>query len=874
MTELFGGSVGKVEFSAFGNVDLTAVDGGCADALLAQPKRFALVCYLAIPKPGTMIRRDTLLGVFWPDGDQEHTRMALRQALKFIRATLGKDVILRRGSEEVGLDPALVWCDVDMFEQAVDAERWADAVELYRGELLRGFFISCAPEFEHWLDAKRARLAGRYANALEELANAAAVSGNKRASVEWWERLVRHDPFDSRYVTGLMEALECAGDPANALLFARKHRQLLREELNITLPVEVKAMEQRVRAEHEVESKPRHSDGRGPRVEQVVENPKRGGPDSSDPPTAVVEHAGDAKLPVPETVGPRWRMIVGFAAVLMALVGTGASLTIPRMGGVKLDRNLVVVAPFENLTGDSTLDDLGYMTSDWIRRAVLQVGAVDVVPEAFTRSPSAIGDGVKSGRDVRAMAVRAKAGLAVSGNITRGTDSLLRYQVEIIDVADGSALQCFEEVWPNGMLREAIGMLGQRVAGAVAAEADPYMAMMARSMPLPPTLEAFREHRLAYDLFDNGMYEESFNHHLAAYDLDSTLLRAVVAAGYATRDQHIKDSLARYADHRRHLLSRTGQLDLDILIALLARDWEAALRATSGLVRLEGGYAHVAQAYFAIRANKPQLAVETLAGYDPEPEWRRREADSYWRTLTNALHMLGNHEQELIEARRAVQQYAGRLDILDTEVRALAALGQRERLYELFDEALTYPPHHDFSYWQLLSTGGTELREHGHALDGAAGVFSRCVEWLQVQVPEEGAREGHRFALARSLYSLGSLGEAHELFDRLVNEFPASGDYLQYLGFLGVSAARVGQPTLATQVHTQLGEMTQPYLHGQHTLWQARIRAVLGQQEEAMTSLRAAFRQGVQHGVWLGADIDLQSLRDRADFQELLRPRG
>ena len=231
-----------IRLRTLGQIDLTAADGGDADTLVAQPKRFALLCYLAIPKPGTMLRRDTLLGVFWPKGDSEHTRTALRQALAHIRKALGHDVIVKRGAEEVGLDPDLFWCDVAAYEQALDACKWSEAIDLYRGELLKGFYVSHAPEFERWLDGERARLAGRYAAALEELANAAAAAGKTRAAVEWWQSLVLHDPYDSRLAMGLMEALDRAGDPGNALLHARKHTELLREELDVGPSAEFEAL--------------------------------------------------------------------------------------------------------------------------------------------------------------------------------------------------------------------------------------------------------------------------------------------------------------------------------------------------------------------------------------------------------------------------------------------------------------------------------------------------------------------------------------------------------------------------------------------------------------------------------------------------------
>jgi len=241
--------MGEIELHVFGHVDLTSSNGGDPDALVAQPKRFALLCYLAIPKPGTMFRRDTLLGVFWPEGDFDRARTALRQALARIRRTLGDEVIVRRGSDEVGLNPGIFWCDVAEFEQACCANDWGKAAELYKGELLRGLFLSKAVEFEHWLDSERARLSSHYANALLKLAQDAATVGRYREAVEWWQALVRHDPFDSHYVSGLMAALNRAGDPAHALIYAKKHRELLKAELDITLPAEIKAIVHRMRSE-------------------------------------------------------------------------------------------------------------------------------------------------------------------------------------------------------------------------------------------------------------------------------------------------------------------------------------------------------------------------------------------------------------------------------------------------------------------------------------------------------------------------------------------------------------------------------------------------------------------------------------------------
>src|SRR2546430_16180258 len=114
---------------------------------LTRPRRLALLAYLAAATPRRLHRRDSLLPLFWPELDQEHARAALRQALHVVRDALGTDVIATRGDEEVGLDLELVSCDVVAFDRAVTAGQSREALELYRGNLLEGFFIPDAGDF-------------------------------------------------------------------------------------------------------------------------------------------------------------------------------------------------------------------------------------------------------------------------------------------------------------------------------------------------------------------------------------------------------------------------------------------------------------------------------------------------------------------------------------------------------------------------------------------------------------------------------------------------------------------------------------------------------------------------------------------------------
>ena len=128
-----------------GRIDLRDAEGTELRAVLAQPKRFALLVYLALGTPPGAIRRDTLLALFWPELDQDRARKALNKAIHFLRQQLGDAAILSRGAEELAANSAMVSCDVVEFIAACDRSDEAVAVELYNGELLPAFYVDQAP---------------------------------------------------------------------------------------------------------------------------------------------------------------------------------------------------------------------------------------------------------------------------------------------------------------------------------------------------------------------------------------------------------------------------------------------------------------------------------------------------------------------------------------------------------------------------------------------------------------------------------------------------------------------------------------------------------------------------------------------------------
>src|SRR5207244_10401141 len=123
--------------------------------------------------------------IFGTELEKEHARAALRQSLYELRATLGAETLVSRGEEEIGLDFERIWCDVAAFARAIDGGELGQALALYRGNLLEGFFISDAPEFERWLEFERAKLAGVAARTARTLAQRCEKRGDLSTRVHW-----------------------------------------------------------------------------------------------------------------------------------------------------------------------------------------------------------------------------------------------------------------------------------------------------------------------------------------------------------------------------------------------------------------------------------------------------------------------------------------------------------------------------------------------------------------------------------------------------------------------------------------------------------------------------------------------------------------
>lgn len=235
-----------LQLRLLGGLDLAGPAAG-DPAILRQPKRVALLAFLAAGQEGRFRRRDSLVGVFWPDADSESARHSLRQALYVLRREVGSDAIRTRGDGEVGLDAAVLGCDAARFETLAAEGQPAAAMEYYGGDLLPGFYLDDAPEFEQWLAVERVRLRRLASDLCWTLSQEAEQAGEPADAGRWARRAVDLDPFDEAALHRLIELLDSLGDRAGAVAAFEHFASRLASEYAIDPSPETLTLVERVR---------------------------------------------------------------------------------------------------------------------------------------------------------------------------------------------------------------------------------------------------------------------------------------------------------------------------------------------------------------------------------------------------------------------------------------------------------------------------------------------------------------------------------------------------------------------------------------------------------------------------------------------------
>jgi tetratricopeptide (TPR) repeat protein len=562
------------------------------------------------------------------------------------------------------------------------------------------------------------------------------------------------------------------------------------------------------------------------------------------------------------------RLALGFGAGIAAVVA--AILFFP--GRPDLDPDRVMVAIFENRTGDSSLDEIGTMAASWISEGITRTEIAQVVPfttvlQASQYLSSKL-DEIGPGGTVQRLSRDTGAGIAVSGTFYL-ENSALRFQTEIIDCRTGTAIHHVEPV--SGPASSPIEIV-ESVRGHVIT----YLGMHYDSEGMsswmggtPPTLEAFVAFSQGLQLIFRGQQEEAVEaFYLAASEGDMYLSPLVYAPiSLLTLGRMTEaDSLTQYLELHRDRLTNWEKSHLDWSLALISGDLDVEYRAVREMARISPIEAAFYAGFTCMRCNRPQEAIEHLSRADMSSQWAR-EWPPYWARYASAYERLGEHRLQFKIIRRGRTIHSDVFLLLNGELRALAALGRFKNIERLLEESRSLPPTEGYSYGGSLRVVARYLRFHGYK-DECIPFLEQAVEWYRSRPEEE--RHNLRSSLGNTYYHLEMWKEARSIFEQLKVEFPDDADYLGYLGCL---AARRGDVENARLFSEQLAALDAPYLLGNHTYWRGCIASLLGDKEKAVAFIRESFEQGIDYDR-PQTDMDLEPLRDFPPYIELMRPKG
>jgi predicted ATPase/DNA-binding SARP family transcriptional activator len=235
-------------------------------------KAQALLFYLAVaahPREVPPYTRSGLAGVLWADMPESAARTNLRQVLSNLRRLVGPHLDVTRQSVAFKRDSPY-WLDVEAFQACVadaadteDVVQLREAVELYQGGFLAGFYVRDAPRFEEWALAQGERLRTMALHALHALAERYAARGDFDHGTIYARRLLELEPWHEGAHRMLMSLLARGGQRAAALAQYERCRQVLRDELDVEPGAETTALYRDIQAERvggrARQSRPRHN---------------------------------------------------------------------------------------------------------------------------------------------------------------------------------------------------------------------------------------------------------------------------------------------------------------------------------------------------------------------------------------------------------------------------------------------------------------------------------------------------------------------------------------------------------------------------------------------------------------------------------------
>src|SRR5689334_6085406 len=608
-----------------------------------------------------------------------------------------------------------------------------------------------------------------------------------------------------------------------------------------------------------------------------------------------IVHALDAfATPAGEYVGRRphrsRRLLIATSISLVVLLvaamglvppGTRATLmTLLRRPDPVLMQGRVLVAPFENKTGDARFDVAGVLVAEEIGRAAALVPGMEVVDAQTALTTKEIVKRIpwplRSFDQAIAMAQEVGATTLVSGAIYTAGDSLL-FLTKVTDVRQHRLVRTLDPVKSTrAQLDRAIILLQQRVAGSLAQVGEVSGGTTIGSLAEPPSLAAYEEVYRGVEAHLQADDSSEFTHLERAAQLDTAYTTPLVFLAFARTYNHqygAADTIVRRAERLSDLLTPAERALLDHVEAFIRGDRDEAVRHAQRFAELMPGSqeAPLLLASVSLSAQKPRLALSALKTIDPD-RGLNLAAPVYWAYQAEAAGQLGDWEKSLAMAQKGLGRFPRSTTMGKEVAHAFARLG---RVSEMQDAIDRLPSKQDqlLEQSQLAVRLWADLLASGHASDAAALVM-RYAKLLDAAAADT-ARD-MIYARASVLWRAGRLQEARSILQSLAAR-DTGISRLRDLSQLGIVSARLNDEPAALLAEREISDANSPYQRGTRKLLQAEIAAAIGDRDRAVELLRQALSLGVGLEFLGGALLDnpdLTPLRGYPPYEELLKPVG
>jgi TolB-like protein len=553
--------------------------------------------------------------------------------------------------------------------------------------------------------------------------------------------------------------------------------------------------------------------------------------------------------------------LIGAGAAFLWLHGRGVGRQAAPVGAPR-----VMVVPFENTTGDRSLDALSARVADAITQGLSELGQVAVAPAPRSVAP---GDGAA----LKAAAERAGAGVVVAGSIYVAGDTV-ELRGRLTDVAQGTPIYVLE---PE---------TGSRLKPAAAIERTRQRAMSAVLMHLgrdlglggvtrPPLYSAYEEFLAGLAAIGIEDWPVTVQHFEKAAELDPGFWQPQICLFYGYLGT---GETAKLASLRSRL--RESQEAMGPAARLLREEYEArldgeplrALRKAEALLDLapqDPTYVFSA-AQLADNLNRPRDTLKSLGDlkrFDWNHFRRWTQAAGLITRAARAHHQLGEHEAELEVVRFGLTLYPDSFTLRQDEMRALAALGRVPEVEKAINAALSVRGRRS-SPGEVILTAAQELRAHGYAADSRR-IAAMGAKWYAGRTGQETTHPGNTLNEVECLWLAERYDEAWKVVESAIARWPTD---LFAQGYRGIVAARLGKREIAEAVERRLATVQR---RPATALWlRACITAQLDDQQGAVALLHDALANGFAIPGYLHVYAFLEPLHGYPPFEELIAPKG